>query len=235
MFKQLCIVMAVCVCVLSVSAEKGNVAKATTILCIGDSITEGGKSFSVYRYPLNKKLMDAGYNITFIGPKSATKGGVTLSHAGYGGKKTASLDKLFNGIYAAHTADIILIHSAHNSFHHHKPVKGIVANLESIVNKARAVNPKVTILLGQGITSGKLPKYSYIPQLNVEVGKLAKRLHTEQSPVIAVDHATGFDWKTDTTKDKVHPNAQGAEKMASKWFEALEKLPQLKKGSAAAR
>jgi lysophospholipase L1-like esterase len=52
---------------------------------------------------------------------------------------------------------------------------------------------------------------------------------------MAVDHATGFDWKTDTTKDKVHPNAQGAEKMASKWFEALEKLPQLKKGSAAAR
>ena len=173
--------------------------------------------------------MDAGYNVTFIGPKSATKGSVTLSHAGYGGKKTASLDKLFNGIYAAHTADIILIHSAHNSFHHHKPVKGIVANLESIVKKARAVNPKVTILLAQGITSGKLPKYSYIPQLNIEVGKLAKRLHTEQSPVIAVDHATGFDWKTDTTKDKVHPNAQGAEKMATKWFEALEKLPQLKK------
>jgi lysophospholipase L1-like esterase len=210
---------------------KGNVTKAITILCIGDSITEGGKTFSVYRYPLNKKLIDSGYNIKFIGPKSVTKGGVTLSHAGYGGKNTAYLDKLFNGIYVAHTADIILIHSAHNSFHHQKPVKGIVANLESIVKKARAVNPRVTILLGQGITSGKLPKYSYIPQLNVEVGKLAKRLHTEQIPVIAVDHATGFDWKTDTTKDKVHPNAQGAEKMASKWFEALENLPQFKKGS----
>ena len=44
MFKQLCIVMLVCVDVLGVSAVKGNVAKATTILCIGDLITEGGSS-----------------------------------------------------------------------------------------------------------------------------------------------------------------------------------------------
>ena len=54
---------------------------------------------------------------------------------------------------------------------------------------------------------------------------------TPDSLVVAVDHAKGFDWKIHTTKDKVHPNAQGAEKMASKWFEALENLPQFKKGS----
>ena len=67
------------------------------------------------------------------------------------------------------------------------------------------------------ITSGKLPKYSYIPALNEALGKLAARLDTPQQRVIAVNQADGFDWKTDTIEDKVHPNAQGAEKMAARW------------------
>ena len=36
-----------------------------------------------------------------------------------------------------------------------------------------------------------------------------------------VDQATGFDWKTDTVDDHVHPNAAGAAKMAARWLEAL--------------
>ena len=39
--------------------------------------------------------------------------------------------------------------------------------------------------------------------------------------MVSVDQATGFDWRTDTIEDRVHPNAQGAEKIASRWFDAL--------------
>jgi len=44
--------------------------------------------------------------------------------------------------------------------------------------------------------------------------------------VIAVNQSDGFDWKTDTIADKVHPNNHGAEKMATRWFEALKPLLQ---------
>lgn len=33
------------------------------------------------------------------------------------------------------------------------------------------------------------------------------RLNTTEQPVILVDQADGFDWETDTVKDRVHPNA----------------------------
>ena len=76
----------------------------------------------------------------------------------------------------------------------------------------------------QAITSGKLPKYSYIPAVNTRLGEIAVELHTTAQPVIIVDQATGFDWTTDTITDKVHPNASGGEKMAQKFFDALVPL-----------
>jgi lysophospholipase L1-like esterase len=97
--------------------------------------------------------------------------------------------------------------------------------LNSIIAKAKAMNPQVTILMARGIPSGKLPKYSYIPKLNQEISLLVQKLQSEK--IILVEQDKDFNWKTDTIKDKVHPNALGAEKMATQWFESLKPiLPQ---------
>jgi hypothetical protein len=83
------------------------------------------------------------------------------------------------------------------------------------------VNPKVTVLLAQPITSAKLPKYSYLPELGRELVPLAKRLDSPASRIIIVPQADGFDPVKDTVADLVHPNASGAAKMTARWFEAL--------------
>lgn len=56
--------------------------------------------------------------------------------------------------------------------------------------------------------------------LNTAVGELATDLSTTQSPVIAVDHFTGFD-AIDDTYDGVHPTRRGEEKLAETWATAL--------------
>jgi lysophospholipase L1-like esterase len=86
------------------------------------------------------------------------------------------------------------------------------------------VNPEVIVLLAQPITSGKLPKYSYIPELHGELAKLASRLDRAESPVRIVPQGEGFDPHKDTVADLVHPNESGAAKMAGRWFEALVKV-----------
>ncbi len=96
----------------------------------------------------------------------------------------------------------------------------------------RTVNSNAVVLLAQVIPSGKLPKYSYIPELNVELAALAKRLAAEGIPIVLVNQAEGFDWKTDTIGDQVHPSASGARKMAGKWLGAL--LPILENKAAKA-
>jgi lysophospholipase L1-like esterase len=195
-------------------------AEPVKILPLGDSITEGSNQIS-YRPALAKLLKDAGYDVTFVGPKEAPAG---LRHGGYGGKNAEQIAELYAGFHATTPADIVLIHAGHNHFAEEKPVPGILRATESMIASARQANPKVIILLAQVITSGKLPKYSYLTELNQQLAKLATKLHRPEQRVILVDQATGFDWKTDAVADLVHPNAQGAAKMAGQWFEALQPL-----------
>jgi lysophospholipase L1-like esterase len=208
----------------SLAAADAAEARTIRIMPVGDSITEGGKTFSTYRYPLLKKLTDAGFNVEFVGSRQSDSPAGVLKHEGYGGKNAEFLATVMGKNFKENPADIVLIHSGHNHFIEEKPVDGIVAATESMIKTVRAINPRVTVLVAEVITSGKLPKYSYIPQLNEALRKLAARLDTPQQRVIAVNQADGFDWMTDTIGDKVHPNERGAEKMATRWLEALKPL-----------
>ena len=209
---------------LAMSLAAGATQKICRIMPLGDSITEGGKTFSNYRYPLWEKLFAAGYIVEYVGSRSGESRVGPLKHEGYGGKDAEFLAEALKKNFSNHVADVVLIHAGHNHDNNDKPVPGIVAAHEAMIRTARGVNPRVIILMAQVIPSGKLPKYAYIPELNTELGKLARRLHTPQSPVIAVDMAAGFDWRSDTIDDRVHPNATGAAKMAAKWFAALTKV-----------
>ncbi len=194
-----------------------------TILAFGDSITQGGETFVCYRQVLVPELEKREVAVQFIGPRKDS----TSAHAGYGGNSTHDLLGMAKDIYTRFPADFVLIHSGHNSFSKDKPVPGIIRDTEAIIDTMRKINPEVTILLAQAIPAGKLPKYSYIPELNKELASLTERLIQKGDKIILVNQADGFDWKTDTINDKVHPNASGAKKMAARWMETL--LPLLEK------
>lgn len=186
------------------------------ILCLGDSITEGGSTFSVYRHSLATKLKEAQIPVTFVGPKKDKAG---LAHGAYGGKSIEQVAEEYRKWHEQHPADVVIIHSGHNHFIEEKPIPGIIRTAEEMIALARKDNPEVIVLLAKVIPSGKLPKYSYIPELNDEIGKLGDKLN-----ITVVDQETGFDWKEDTIQDMVHPNESGASKMAEKFFVALKPL-----------
>jgi len=190
------------------------------IMPVGDSITEGGATFTTYRPLLAEKLLAAGFGFTFVG----TRGAPPLLHEGYGGKTIEFLANTVPAHFAQTPADIILLHAGHNHFHEEQPVAGMVAATERLIVALRAINPRVIVLVAQVIPSGKLPKYAYIPELNRALAQAVGRLHPREQPVILVDQATDFDWKTDTIADRVHPNVAGAAKLAEGWSKALQPL-----------
>ena len=193
-----------------------------TIMGVGDSITEGGDYFTCYLFPLWEKLFTAGYTFDFIGPRESKCRIGTLKHGGFSGKTVEFLDAKIDSLYRLYPADIVLLHAGHNHFVEEKPVDGMIAAYRSIIRKIQAINPKAYILLAQVIPSGKLPKYAYIPELNRRIAELVGELRDER--VLLVDQATGFDWKTCTVTDKVHPNKAGGERMAAVWMEALQRI-----------
>lgn len=199
-------------------------ARPVRIMAVGDSITAGADFFSCYRYPLWEKLFAAGYLVEFTGTQRGETRIGPLAHEGYGGKNTEYLAQTVPENFRAHPADIVLLHSGHNHTAEEQPGPGIIAATEQLITAFREANPRVTVLLAQVIPAGKLPKYAYLPELNAALARLAAQLDRPDQRVVLVDQAAGFDWTTDTVADKVHPNARGAEKMASVWFEALTKI-----------
>ncbi|MDQ8194782.1 GDSL-type esterase/lipase family protein [Coraliomargarita sp. SDUM461004] len=220
--KKLLHLIFIVLCVSSISVLS---ADTTTILAFGDSITaKGGRGFVTYRHVLIPELRNECLDFEFIGPKRDHDS----AYAGYGGKNTSYLLSISEEVYSQYPADIVMIHSGHNSFSKDDPVAGIVRDTELIMKNMRSINPDVIFLLAQVIPAGKLPKYSYIPDLNEELAALATRLTEQGYNIILVDQADGFDWKEDTISDMVHPNPSGAKKMADKWMQALLPLLDIK-------
>lgn len=198
-----------------------NTQKRFSILGLGDSITEGGKDFESYLYFLWEKLYMAGYEFDFIGPHASKCRIGLINNSGFSGKNAEFLEAHIDSIYRQYPADIVLLHTGHNHSEEEKPIAGIIAAQELIIKKIIAINPKVTIYIAKVIPSGKLPKYSYIPELNKHIELMIARQKSKN--IILVDQANGFDWKKMTIADKVHPNQTGAEHMASIWLKSLIK------------
>lgn len=198
--------------------------RAVRVLCIGDSITEGGPRSGNWRFPLWSKLLAAGYHIEYVGSRVTETRIGQIRHEGYGGRNAQFLADHLEKNYPSPSPDVVLLHLGHNNDSANAPVPAMLVATERLIARARADNPRVIVLLAQVIPSLKLPKYSYIPDYNAALPALAARLTTTDSPVIIVDQASGFDPAADTLDDLVHPNPSGSAKLSDRWFEALVKI-----------
>lgn len=192
-----------------------------TIMPLGDSITSGYSTFSCYRPILGTQLNNLRYTVEFVGSQFSNVYNESMYHEGHSGATAATLAANFQQWYTTKQADIILLHAGHNYYAENNPVDDIVNANRSIIVTADSINSEVVVVLAKVITSSKLPKYSYIPQLNEALEQLAAELTSLGYHVILVDQAAGFDPYNDTVVDNVHPNASGAQKMSDKWLQAL--------------
>jgi acetyl esterase len=162
------------------------------ILGLGDSITEGGPEFFSYLFPLDSMLKQAGYQPHFIGPRHTVQNGDSLYHSGFSGKTAEFLAAHIDSIYTAFPASIVFLHSGHNHFVEEKPVPGILRAQRTIIQTIKKKNPKARIFVAGVITSGKLPKYEYIPELDEAIKKMVDSLNDPS--VVFVDQRNGWDW-----------------------------------------
>lgn len=211
-------------------------AEPVRIVCIGDSITQGGRADReewTYRLPLFGMLRDAGVKFDFVGSRTAGlqpnakwpdwKGTpFDADHEGYYGAKTAQVrDHLKDTLPKFAPPDIALIHLGTNDQGAADHTADVVKPLEEIIALLRARNPKVAVVVGHlNFNGGAAVKIRPL------VDDMAKRLSTAASPVVTVHHYKG--WKEDPkaagtdTFDWAHPNPQGQKKMAEAWYAAMK-------------
>jgi lysophospholipase L1-like esterase len=125
-------------------------------------------------------------------------------------------------------ADIVLMHFGTNDVWNNFTPTNILNAYTAILNKLRAVNPNVRVLVAQIIPlqpSGCNDCPTRAQSLNAQIPTWAAANSTAASPISVVDQYTGFNPATgQDTSDGVHPNAAGSTKIAAKWFAALTPL-----------
>ena len=218
-------------------------ALAFSVCAVGDSITQGGTSFTAHRVALESEFAARGWLVEWKGTRSDASWGSTNPCEGYSGQNAEYIAGQYEENATNVVADVLLLHAGHNynndpsmSKPAYMPVDEIVAHATNaharIIAKAREHNPNVIVLYAQVITSGgteagtgREVKYSYITNgLNQAIGVLGAQLNTPDSPVVVVDMAKDWNYKTDCVEDHVHPTAAGAAKMAAKWMAAIDDL-----------
>lgn len=196
---------------------------------LGDSITQGNTETNSYRRPLWRLLQDARQNVDFVGNERENNGGpppnpdFDLDHEGHWGWRTDEILAMIDGAARSQQPDVVLVHLGSNDVFAGQDNAGTLQELAGIVERLRAANPSVRVLLAQLIPTSRPGRDQQIVQLNAAIPGLAARLSTPASPVIAVDQYTGFDAARET-RDGTHPNAAGEAKMANRWFAAYLEL-----------
>ncbi|HPG39327.1 MAG TPA: PKD domain-containing protein [bacterium] len=204
------------------------------IVAIGDSITQGRAAEPAtqsFRYPLWKKLVDAGVKFDFVGSLSGGFEGdpdwpdykglsFDRDHEGHWGWKADNILEKLPGWLAGYTPDMALLLLGSNDLDNTESVAQTGEEMSQIIDLLRADNPDVIIFLGLSISEWKA--YPALSEAYIELTRLKT---TDKSPVIPVRHHTG--WISDPqqpgthTVDWVHPNQAGDLKLAQNWFRAM--------------
>jgi acyl-CoA thioesterase I len=218
------------------------------ILPLGNSITNGTDKFNSYRRALWNMLHRAHYNFDFVGSWSKHHMGgeypnpdFDLDHEGHSGwtahhvleppdwdKHRGNIDQWL----ASYTPDMVLMEFGTNEVFQCVNATSAMNDFSIIIDKLRAKNPAVKILLAQIPPLGKQWAVQKLCKTDTAYGQAVKifneaivefagKKSTRKSPVILIDQFKDVDPASDMYDD-IHPNEKGELKMAERWYEAVK-------------
>lgn len=198
------------------------------IMPLGNSITQSNAQHNSYRRALWFKLKNGGYSVDFVGSQTSNYGGPPLNpdfdmdSEGHWGWRADELLGSIAGWAATYRPDVVLMHVGSNDMIQGQTVESTISEIGQIIDRLQVANPNVKILMAKLIPT-TLGANANITALNNALPSLASQKTSAQSSVTIVDQNTGFNAATDTF-DGVHTTEGGEEKMAAKWYQALQSL-----------
>lgn len=210
--------------------------KKITIMPFGASRVKGKRpNFESYRYDLWKRVVDAEWQVDFIGTeKDRTrykkyKGRVfDPDHEGHGGWSSGEMLEQIDGwLEKAGAPDIVLFSSpGGNDALRNLPYEETLENVNALIDAMQRANPKVTIIIEQlapareEAMSERLSDFIY--RMQEDVLSISEEKSTDSSYVIPVDMYSNFE--EIYFADDIHYNDKGARFIGRRYFKALDKI-----------
>jgi lysophospholipase L1-like esterase len=193
------------------------------IMPLGDSITDGvGVSGGgSYRTGLWQRAGAAGVAVDFVG--SASNGPSSLGdhdHEGHSGWRIDQLDANIVNWMRATNPQTILLHIGTNDIGQNYDVANAPARLSTLLDHIKAQSATTEVFVAQ-----------IIPPLDANNDAKARTFNAALPNIVAA-HGSRYhivDMHSALTSsdmaDGLHPNASGYDKMAARWWSALQSVP----------
>jgi acyl-CoA thioesterase-1 len=190
----------------SAAAARRESSRVTTILVFGDSLSDGFGLTRSQAYPalLTTKLHAAGYRADVI--NASVSGGTTAG----------GLQRLPK--YLDRKIDVLVLELGINDAFRGVPVDQIRANLQAIIDRTKARNPDVRIVIA-GMQLPIMGGDTYVRAFGEMFGELAEKNHAALIPYLL--EGVGGDPSLNLP-DRIHPNANGHRILADNVWAALE-------------
>ncbi|WP_433256774.1 RICIN domain-containing protein [Streptosporangium sp. CA-135522] len=191
------------------------------VMPLGDSITDGFNVPGGYRNNLWQRMASGQYTVDFVG--SGFNGPAGLGdhdHEGHSGWRIDEIDANIVGWLQTSAPRTILLHIGTNDMGQNRDVANAPARLSALIDKIRANAPTVELFVAQITPASDPALEARVQAFNAAIPGVV----SQKGPMThLVDMHSGFT--TADLADGLHPNEGGYDKMAARWFSALQSVP----------
>jgi lysophospholipase L1-like esterase len=191
------------------------------VMPLGDSITDGYNVPGGYRINLWQRMASGGYTVDFVG--SGVNGPAALGdhdHEGHSGWRIDQLDASIVSWLQNSAPRTILLHIGTNDMNQNYDIANAPARLSALIDKIRANAPVVELFVAQITPESDPTLESRVQAYNAAIPGIVAQ---KGSMTHLVDMHSAIS--TADLADGVHPNSAGYDKMAARWFPALQSVP----------
>jgi PKD repeat protein len=211
-------------------------ATPVRIMPLGDSITQGinsGESDASlmisYRKDLWDSLLNAGYDVTFVGSliNGEAYSNFNPYHEGHGGITAATMRNNVQGYLSNNPADVLLLHIGTNGLQQESDIDPFTAHVEGILDKIDEYDEAITVILARIINRRSYHQITTDFNDAVEAMALERIARGDKIIIVDMEDGAGIDYRSHTVGgdmwDNLHPHTYktGFAKMAAIWLDAL--------------
>ena len=194
------------------------------VMPLGDSITEGTQVPGGYRIGLWQRMAAAQYRIDLVG--SQFNGPANLGdhdHEGHPGWRIDQIDASIAGWLRTSTPRTVLLHIGTNDILQNYNVSSAPQRLSTLIDHITSGAPAADVFVATIIPLASASQEDAVRTFNAAIPGIV------QSKVNAGRHVHLVDQHSALTAadliDGIHPTATGYDKMAARWFAALQSVP----------
>ncbi|WFF03232.1 ricin-type beta-trefoil lectin domain protein [Micromonospora sp. WMMD964] len=194
------------------------------VMPLGDSITEGTQVPGGYRIGLWQRLVNGRYTVDFVG--SQFNGPASLGdhdHQGHPGWRIDQIDANIVNWLNTQRPQTVLLHIGTNDILQNYNVSSAPNRLSTLIDRITTTAPTAEVFVAQLIPISNSNQGAAVRTFNAAIPGIVQSKVNAGKRVHLVDMHSALT--TADLIDGVHPTAGGYDKMAARWYSALQSVP----------